>query len=135
MTSPIRWALPAIAVTATFVAVLGGPNESVSVPAATVAVGTAGLALWDLVRDRLPEGPPAEFEDPGSARATTENWFRPGSMNQASIILLLDRVDRTLVNPRLPTRSASEVEQISRLPWPQFLDYVEARLADIEASP
>ncbi len=133
MTTPFRWTFPVLAIAATFVAIQAGSNEFISVPFATIAVAAAGLALWDSVR-----APPTEMVYPsyiedGTPVGSSDVWFRSGTMSQESIVILLDRIDRALVRPTLPTRTPRELEQLSTLPWERFLEYVESRLSQLEA--
>jgi len=133
MKAPFRWEFAGIAALAILVAVLAGPNEAVAIPAATVAVAAAGLALWDSVRTRSPEpslAAPVEEAVPGEG---TDAWFGEGVMGQEAIVLLLDRIDRALVHPTLPTRDFRELAQLSGLPREEFLGYMESRLAELEA--
>ncbi|MGP8073961.1 MAG: hypothetical protein ACLQD9_05020 [Thermoplasmata archaeon] len=134
MTNPFRWTFPILAIGATFVAIQAGSNEFVSVPLATIAVAAAGLALWDSVRSPPPEMLYPSYVEDGTPVGSSDVWFRSGTMSQESIVILLDRIDRALVRPSLPTRTPRELEQLSNLPWERFLEYVESRLAQLEAN-
>jgi len=134
MSAPFRWGFPALAVLATAAAFLAGTNEAVAIPAATIAVVAASLALWDAVRTRPPEPSLLPPEEAAAPVEGPEAWFEAGPMGQESVILLLDRIDRSLLHPTLPTRDVRELARLSTLPREQFLGYVESRLAEIEAA-
>lgn len=130
MRLPFGWALPAVAVVATGVAVAADANRSIALPAATVAVGAAGLALWLAIRQWGVRATPVTLETP--VIETTADWFDEGMMGQESIVLMLDRIERQLLRPDLPSRPTAEIDRLRLLPPDQFLDYVEQRLAALE---
>lgn len=132
MKAPFRWAFPIVAGVATLVALAADTNASVAVPAATVAVAAAALALWDSVRPRAPAVRPAEAPPERLLAGGSEQWFRAGTMGQEAIILLLDRIERALVNPALPNRQGLELAELRGLPREAFLRYLESRLKELE---
>lgn len=134
MNAPFRWAFPTVAVAATLVALIADPNETIVIPAATIAVAAAGLALWDSVRPRTAApGAVSTVPEPLSVSAS-DQWFRAGVVGQEAIVLLLDRIDRALLRPDLPSRELAELIQLRSLPREQFLKYLESRLAELEAN-
>jgi len=132
MNLPFGWKLPLVAVIAIGIAVWAGRNVVVAIPAAAVAIG-AGLLLlvevWGV--------PPATRPMPGplgqNPRATVRDLFRSGRIGREEIVELLDRLERAGPTPRLPGRSAEEVERLARLSRPEFREYVRGRIDDLEA--
>jgi len=131
MKLPFGWALPALAVGATIVALAAGPNRSLAVPAAAVAVAAAGLALW-LAARRWGHRETVSANEMAVVDSTAD-WFDEGVMGQEAIVLMLDRIERQLTHPELPSRSTEEFDRIRMLPPEEFLDYVEHRLNELES--
>ena len=131
MKLPFGWALPAVAVGATIVALAADSNRSIAVPAGTVAVAAAGLALWLAVRRWGRRELAAANET--TVVESTADWFDEGVMGQEAIVLMLDRIERQLLHPDLPSRSNDEFTRLRMLPAEEFLDYVEQRLGELEA--
>ncbi len=133
MNAPFRWTFPGIAGIATLVALLVGANPDIAIAAATVAVASGGLALWDSVRSRTPASgtPRTGYSLPVDM---SELWFHTGATSQEAIVLLLDRIDRAVAHPEMPARDRDETARLSRLPRDQFLSYVESRLSELEAA-
>ncbi len=133
MNVPFRWTFVIVALLATVGAIVVTADFPLAVGFAAVAVLAAGLALWDSLRT-----PEIEVAPTPAAAAPPEGgsevWFASGEMGQEAIILLLDRVDRALVHPALPSRETAELEEISALSREEFLEYVEYRLAELEAA-
>ena len=131
MRSPVGWVSPAVAIAATIVAIGAGSNDSIAIPAAAVAIAAAGFALWRTVRLHGPAvsplgAPEAEVAD------LSDDWFDEGSMGHEAIVLMLDRIERALWHPELPTRGSLELAQLRDLPQDEFLDYVQQRLDGLE---
>jgi hypothetical protein len=133
MKAPFRWTFPAIAVAALLVAIVVGSNEAVAIPAATLAVAAAALTLWDSVRNRAPGPSVAASAEPSVPVGGSDVWFHEGTMGQESIVLMLDRIDRALFHPGLPVRGSVELARLTGLSRERFLEYVAARLTELEA--
>ena len=135
MSVPAAWVpLIAIAVVLVGVALWAGANVVIAAPAATGAAVLAVLVLvtgWDRrIRTRPVEGifrrgPPTEVP----LRAA----FSYGRLGREEIILALDRIERIGPNPSLPSRTGDELSELVARPPAEFADYVEERLADLEA--
>lgn len=132
MTSLARWLLPAVAVAATALAVWGGPNLAVAVPAATIAVLAAGLlfaVVWFDDRRRTPRS-----YRPHPPRDVLRLRFalRSGRLGREEIVTMLDGVERGGPNPALPNRTVHEMDVLVRLPAAEFRSYLRTRLDDLE---
>lgn len=136
MNSPIGWGLPIVAGVATAVALAAESNDAIALPAALAAVATAGLALVRVTQQtsspddartlpNLPESIAPEMSD---------EWFDQGPLGHEAIVLMLDRIDRSLLHPDLPTREAAELTELRTLPEEDFLEYVAARLDELEGA-
>jgi len=134
MRAPFRWTFPIIALLATVAAVVLNDDAAAAIPAATIAVAAGAMTLWDSVRPSSEEPGLAAGAPEAVAPAGNEVWFEGGEMGQEAIVLLLDRVDRALLHPALPNRSAAELTRLRRLPRDQFLGYIESRMSELEAS-
>jgi hypothetical protein len=131
---PADWPLLAIAVVAGGVAVASGRQLEFAVPAGLVAVAAAGLmfaASMGRVRWRRPAPPRTA---PPTATSTLRASFRSGRAGRVSIVLLLDRIERTGPHPELPARTAAEDARFERMPRAEFRAYVAHRLDEIEAA-
>jgi hypothetical protein len=133
MSSPVHWPLLVVAAAAAFVGISAGPNDSVAVPAALVAIAAAGAAFWEASRSggrpAVPRPAPAAGV-PFGVRA----WFSGGSLGRESIVLLLDSLDRAGSHPELPSRPLTEVRRLARLSPRAFREFVERRLDTIESN-
>jgi hypothetical protein len=135
MNLPAGWVpLIALSVLLVGVAVWAGSNLEIGAPAATGAAVLAVLVLvtgWDRrTRARRVEGifrraPPTEVP----LRAA----FTYGRLGREEIILALDRIERVGPNPTLPTRTGDELAELVDRPTADFAEYVEERIADLEA--
>jgi hypothetical protein len=65
----------------------------------------------------------------------SDDWFDQGPIGQEAIVLMLDRIERALLHPDLASREPAELAQIRELSEDDFLDYVAARLDELEATP
>ena len=131
MRAPIGWWWPLLAVLATAVAFAVGPQYSIAVPAATVAVIAAALTIVEaIVRQRafsMPMVGPRPIGPVG-----TRGAFVGGEAGRADIVQSLDLLDRKMTHPGLPMRSRAEVEQIVSGSPAEFRAYVAKRLDELE---
>lgn len=130
MRLPFGWALPAIAGAATVVGIAADSNRTLAIPAGAVAVAAAGAALWIAVRRWGTRTVRAPTET--TVVETTADWFDEGIMGQEAIVLMLDRIERQLIRPDLPSRSTEEIGRLRLLPPQEFFDYVDRRLTELE---
>jgi len=138
MRSPVGWALPVAAGIATAVALAAGSNGAIALPAAAVAVGLAGLAIVRAAQgplDRASDAAGAASPSDSIAPEMSDDWFDQGPIGQEAIVLMLDRIERALLHPDLPSREPLELAEIRELPEEEFLSYVAARLDALEAVP
>jgi hypothetical protein len=129
--APFGLAWPAVAGVATGIALAASHNLSVAVPAAALAVVAGGLALVAALR---PE--PSRDDRPTfpSRISPVREMFSSGPLGREDLVLLLDRIERTLSRPDLPPRPAQQIEALLSLPPAEFRRYLAARLAIIEGS-
>ena len=133
MNLPADWPFLLVAGAATVLAVDAGSNLDVAVPAGIVAVTFAGLLLLTSlgrVAWQTPAVPPLE---PPTATSSLRAAFRAGRAGRMSIVVELDRVERRVLHPELPTRSAAEEDRIRRMSLSEFRAYLRSRLDQIEA--
>jgi hypothetical protein len=133
MNGPIGGFLAGVAVFATVIAVWADDNFSLAIPAAIVAVVSAGLLFVDAFLERAPvnrplEGHPAA-RDPGWLRTA----FRSGHLGREAIADLLDRLERAGPHPDLPGRRAEETKRLGRMHPDEFREYLRQRLDDLES--
>jgi hypothetical protein len=133
MMRPIRWMYPLLAGGAAAFAIFEGSDLAVAVPAATVAVVAAGLALWDTVRDRSAPAAPTAPARQAPPPAGGDLLLAQGVVGQESVVLLLDRIERVLARPDFPMRGAADLSRVSGLSRTAFLDYLEHRIHELEA--
>jgi hypothetical protein len=131
LNAPIGWWWPVLAGVATVTALLVGSNYAVAVPAATVAVVAAALALVGPLRLRRVEKRPPTYLPAvhvGSVRAAL-NGGEPG---REDLVLTLDLLERRISRPDLPAKSAAEITALVRQPAAEFREYVNRRLDELE---
>ena len=133
MTAPYGWGLVVTALAATGVAIWAGPNLSIAVPAAVIAVVAAALLFLEVAlrsgtgRSRLS----AESLPPRPAAMRTA--FVSGRLGRERLVLLLDVLDRRAgVSDRGP-RSPDEIDRFSLMPPEEFRAYLRGRVDDLEA--
>jgi hypothetical protein len=134
MNAPIGWVLPAVAAAATAVALLGGHNLAVAVPAAGVAVLAASFLFaraWSGRARHDSESPPRAPSDTDRLRLS----FRSGPIGREEIVYELSRLERSFRDRDLSPPTVDELQRISRMPTEQFLGYVRDRLDRIEGTP
>lgn len=131
MTEALRWVFLGLAAVAVLIGIWAGPNYTVAVPAALVAIALGGLAFWDSSQTG---GEPVSastvpFE---SSPVGVRSWFTEGSLGREEIVLLLDRLDRHGPHPSLPARPPLELRRLVELPAREFRRYVGHRLDQLE---
>jgi hypothetical protein len=133
MRAPFGWFVPALAVAAAGVAIWAGSNLSVALPAGAVAVAAAAFLLVDAgLRSAPPERrPPAPR--PANPKQNLRASFRSAGFGREVILDAVDRVDRILLSPELPTRSIEESQRVQRMTADEFRAYLASRLDAIEA--
>jgi hypothetical protein len=134
MNSPVGWALALVAAGATALAVVAGGNLGVALPFAAVAVVAAALLFARTWSQRARPTDPT----PVAPRTDTDRLrfaFRSGRIGREEIVLALNRVERSLVDPDLPPPSLDELTRLAELPPERFLQYVDWKLSRLEARP
>lgn len=133
MRSAIGWAVPAAAVVATGIAIWAGPNVSIAVPAAALAILAAAMLFVGGWLDRAERGRrrPLPRSEPEMFRLRSS--LRSGPLGREDIVTTLDRVERGGPTPDLPARSPQEIERLVQLPLSEFREYLRTRLDDLEA--
>jgi len=124
-------AVTAVASGATLVAVVGGTDATLVVPAGAVAVGSAALLLVGIVeRTRWPvlREMPTLRADPERVRS----MLQAGSFGRPSLVRLLDALDRTGGHPDASLTSPDEITRLQSLPREQFQAYLDLRVSDLE---
>jgi len=134
MNSPVGWVLPLIAVAATVLAVLAGGDLSIALPSAAIAVLAAALLFargWS-GRARAPDpSPPAPRTDADRLRLA----FRSGRIGREEVVVALNRLERSFLDPNLAPPPVDELSRLASLPPEQFLSYVRRTLDRLEARP
>ena len=133
MNVPPDWPFLLVAGAATVVAVDAGSNLLVAVPAGIVAVTFAGLLLLTSLGEVAWRRPPSMRLEPPNTTSSLRAAFRAGRAGRISIVVELDRLERRILDPRLPTRSAAEEDRIRHLSVPEFRSYLSARLDQMDA--
>jgi hypothetical protein len=132
MRSAVGWVLPAIAVVATAVAVAAGPNDSLALGAAAVAILAAGLVFVGGISDQtgVPSALPSLRPSPETDRLRAA--IRSGPLGREYVLDTLDRVERAGPNPDLPFRTVPVTDALVALPYDQFLRYLRGRVEALE---
>ena len=131
MRFPFGWKLPLVAALAIGVAFWAGTNFVISVPAAAVAVGAAGLLIveaWGVP----PPRPPVSRTVTVNPRALARDAFRAGRIGREMVVEMLDRLERSGSNPLLAATSTAEFDRIGHLSRGEFREYVRTRLDELE---
>lgn len=134
MNGRVGWFLPGVAILATAVAIWAGPNLSLAIPAAGVAVLSAALLFVIAWQDSE-----ALARRSGAGTSPRPELFRlrisirSGPLGREDIIATLDRIERAGPTPDLPSRTADELRQLTRVPPGEFRAYVRTRLEFLEA--
>lgn len=104
-------------------------NPTFSLSTAAVAVFAGGMAIAAaLLPPRRKEAPPSF---PPSA-SPVRQMFSSGHLGREDLVLLLDRIERTSVHPRLPPRPTQELRLLVALPAEEFRRYLDRRITEIE---
>ncbi len=133
MNLPPDWPLLLLAGGATVLAIDAGANLAVAIPAGGVAIVVAGLLLLTSLGQVAWRPSAAPSLEPPTATSSMRAAFRAGRAGRMSIVVELDRVERRVLDPTLPTRSAAEEHRIRHLSPAEFRAYLNARLDAIEA--
>jgi hypothetical protein len=130
---PIGWWWPLLAGIATVAALLAGPNRAIAIPAATIAVFAAVLAVVEtLVRQR---NLARREYDPGPSRpGGLREAFVGGGPGREDLVLACDLLERKLSRPGLRARTITEVASLVRLPPEEFRRYLAQRLDELEGT-
>jgi len=122
----------AFIVLTTGIAIAAGPNLALAVPAGAAAVVLAMfLGLYSSASLRsLERRPHRAPEIRPSFRIHRGLVGDP--IHREEVLLLLDRVERAGPNPRLPSRTRSELVRIMSMETPEFRRYVATRLDQLE---
>jgi hypothetical protein len=133
MRSPIGWVLPGVALLATVLAVVAGPNDALALPAAAAAIVLAGFVFLGAGTDR--SGP--ALTEPTAPRPSESERLRgalrSGTLGREYVLDTIDQVERAGPTPDLPARSLRETQRLLDLAPDQFLEYVRGRVRDLEA--
>lgn len=132
MVRPLVGLLSAFAVLGTGVAVWAGPNFSIAVPAATLALASAALLFVEAWAYRTPPFSVRFPSIPPSPTYGLRGAFRSGHMGRETIVETLDRLERAGPNPELPVRGSEENRRIYRMPEREFREYLRERLDRLE---
>jgi len=131
--APIGWGWPILAAIAGTIALAVGSYRAVAIPAATVAVIAASLAVVGvLTRSRVEEddeAPPVP-EHPGGLREA----FVGGELGRIDLVLACDLLERKLSRPTLRARTPTEIDTLVRVPPQEFRQYLARRIAELEAT-
>jgi hypothetical protein len=129
----IGWEWPIIATSAAAVALGAGSYRFVAVPAATVAVVAASLAVVGVVRRARVAEAPAEDEAPEHPGGLREA-FVGGELGRVDLVLACDLLERKLSQPNLRARAPAELDALVRVPPGEFRRYLTQRIAELEAT-
>jgi hypothetical protein len=132
MRVPFGWLLPAVALGAAGIAVWTSADLSVALPATIAAVAAASLLLFEVALGRRRAAPTAAGTGPAPHRVGVRASFGAGAFGRQEIVVELDRAERGLRNPGLPTRTLEEMDRIARLRPPEFRQYVRERIEYLE---
>lgn len=131
MSDGFRWGAWVVAVALAGAAIAESANYSLAVPLAAAAVAVALLALASAIRRLgVPHAPPAP--PPPVPHSRIREWWSGGTMGREEIVLLLDRLSRRSIDPRLPLRPARELAPLVRLSPEEWLRYLSDRIARLE---
>lgn len=124
-------ALCIVAVIATGLAVAGGTNASVVIPAATVAVVAGALLLVGVLEQtRWPPGRPLPLlpVDPARVRSS----LAAGPRGRPNLVYLLDNLERSEGVPNVPVPTDAELARLTHLSHEEFREYLLTRVSDLE---
>lgn len=134
MNVPSDWPLLVLAVGTTLIAIDAGSDLVIAVPAGIAAVALAGLLLVASLGEVGWRGSaPARLEPP-TTTSSLRAAFRAGRAGRMSIVTEVDRLDRRSLHPELRVRSPAEEDRLRSMPRSEFLQYLHARLDEIERS-
>lgn len=127
----VRWIalLPIAALVGVGVAIWTGSPVFAAFCAAAGALAAGAFLLLANV-DRIRWGLPGPPEVEGDTLALLERSFREGQFGRRAILARLAGLEGGL--PADPSRRLAEESAILGVPDPAFLDYVEARIAEVE---
>jgi hypothetical protein len=130
----VNWGLPVVAGVATVLAVLAGSNLAIALPAAVVAVLAAALLFarrWsDRARPPEPSAPPPRTDADRLRLA-----FRSGRIGREEVVITLNRLERSFLDPELAPPPVDELSRLAALPPEEFLTYVRRTVDRLEARP
>lgn len=124
--------LCAFATVATGIAVWAGPNVSVALPAAVVAVIAASLLFIEVGANRISSARLRRAAPSPSAVGTLRRAFTSGRLGREAIVDTLDRLERAGPNPNLPARQLEETGRILRMSEREFREYLRTRVDQLE---
>jgi len=126
--------LCAIAAVGSGLAIAGGSNASVVLPAAALAVVAAAVLLVEVVEQT--RWPPAQ---PRGVYAADPAWirsaFEAGTYGRTSLVQILDGLERSTVDPNRPNATLAELSRIRSMSTEQFRQYLAGRLDTLEREP
>jgi hypothetical protein len=128
--APIAWWGLALAATFTILSVLTSANYAVAVPTAAAAVIVASLTVGDAIVRTSARGTAAEVRP--VLRSGVREWIAAGELGHEDLLLLLDRLERKILDPTLPARTPQAVGEIVTLTPQAFQEYVAERLEALE---
>ena len=132
MSRPLAVFLSALAVTATGIAVWAGPNFTIALPAAVVAVIAASLLFVEAGADRISFPRPGRAAPVPSAAGSLRRAFTAGRLGREALVDTLDRLERAGPNPGLPARRLEETGRILRMTEREFREYLRTRIVQLE---
>lgn len=133
MNRPFGWLFPALAGGLAIVAIVTGLNYAASIPAGLGAIAAAGATVAEAATNSARHRPASPVRPPPEvvgARA----WLQLGRDGREEIVRMVDRLDRAGDHPDLPLRPSPEVDRLTRLPDPEFRQWVTGRLDAIEGT-
>lgn len=133
MTARRLGALSGVSAALTLLAIVAAHDEAVALSLATAAVFAAALAIADAFYRTRPRSSGAPSTQPGP-RSGIRDWMASGEMGREDLVLLLDRLERTTLNPALPARTPREIGAIVELRAQDFRDYLDRRLETLEGT-
>jgi hypothetical protein len=133
MRVPFGWFVPALGAAAAGIAIWAGSNLSVALPAGALAVAAAAFLLVDAGLRSASPSRRAPAPTPTNPKRNLRAAFRSAGFGREVILDAVDRVDRILLRPELPTRSIEESQRVQRMSPEEFRAYLRDRLDAIEA--